>query len=479
MLCGGGVRFLVLTTVLSSTVSAVRRPPGLFRRWDLPPPIARRDAGNVTTDWLEQKLDHYNPTITTTWQQRYFVNTNFYKDSGPAFLFISGESSASEAWVRGGHMMDLAAKFGAMAFELEHRFYGDSHPTESLSSANLHYLRTDNALADVAYFIETMNTKYALNDATKWIVFGGSYAGNLAAWARLKFPHLVHGAVSSSAPVFAETDFTGYYEVVGSVLNASSPQCYQDVKNATQELQNLLNSEEGAQEVTKLFNLCQPLDLNAKNDIYNLQNTMAEIFAGFVQYNSYSGSEVQAVCNQVTDPRYGGTPLKRYSSLAPHFNCLDVRFSSLVQNYGNDSWDANPTYRAWIYQTCSEYGYYQTTDSPNQPFSKGFPLEFFIDQCAALYGKEFNKDLVDSAVQRTNLLYGGRNPQVTNVVFVNGGSDPWHVLGVLEDLSPSAQAVVIDGFSHCGDMYTSKNSDPPQMKAAHAKIAALIQQWLD
>lgn len=31
------------------------------------------------------------------------------------------------------------------------------------------------------------------------------------------------------------------------------------------------------------------------------------------------------------------------------------------------------TGRQWVYQTCAEFGFYQSTDSPNQPFA-GFPL---------------------------------------------------------------------------------------------------------
>lgn len=81
------------------------------------------------------------------------------------------------------------------------------HFSSDTSTANLRYLSTSQALADLATFICSMNKKYELAQDTKWIVFGGSYAGNLAAYMRLKYPHYVHGAVASSAPVMAQLNF--------------------------------------------------------------------------------------------------------------------------------------------------------------------------------------------------------------------------------------------------------------------------------
>ena len=96
-------------------------------------------------------------------------------------------------------------------FVLEHRFYGKSKPTEDLSVSNLVYLSSRQALEDVGHFITAINQKY--NFTAPWITFGGSYAGTLSTWMRLRFPHLVAGSVSSSAPLFAKLDFFEYLQV--------------------------------------------------------------------------------------------------------------------------------------------------------------------------------------------------------------------------------------------------------------------------
>jgi len=77
-----------------------------------------------------------------------------------------------------------------------------------MSTKNLKYLSSEQALADLAYFIESKKEEFKLTN-NKWIVFGGSYPGALAAWFRLKYPHLAYGAVASSAPLLAKINFKG------------------------------------------------------------------------------------------------------------------------------------------------------------------------------------------------------------------------------------------------------------------------------
>jgi len=54
-------------------------------------------------------------------------------------------------------------------------------------------------------------------------------------------------------------------------------------------------------------------------------------------------------------------------------------------------------------------------------------------------------NLLESAVTRTNILYGALNLQVTNVVFVHGSVDPWHVLGIVQSSNPQAPVIYING----------------------------------
>ena len=42
------------------------------------------------------------------------------------------------------------------------------------------------SLADLAHFHQVVSSTHNLTRANKWIAFGGSYAGSLAAWVRIK-----------------------------------------------------------------------------------------------------------------------------------------------------------------------------------------------------------------------------------------------------------------------------------------------------
>ena len=69
--------------------------------------------------------------------------------------------------------------------------------SSDMTDESLQYLSSEQALADLADFRQAMVAKFNLNQNNKWIAFGGSYPGALAAWFRLKYPHLVIGMLFS------------------------------------------------------------------------------------------------------------------------------------------------------------------------------------------------------------------------------------------------------------------------------------------
>ncbi|CAK9833310.1 Putative serine protease K12H4.7 [Anthophora retusa] len=467
---------------------------GRSKHGNLGVPILSKEHELPKEQWITQFLDHFTPTDAHTWQQRYFVNGEYYKKGGPAFLMISGEASANAKWMMEGQWIEYAKQFGALCFQVEHRFYGKSHPTADLSVKNLVYLTSQQALADLAYFVEIMNTAYKLPNDTKWIAFGGSYAGSLAAWLRSKYPHLVHGAISASGPLLAEIDFQEYFIVVENALEEYSKACVNAIMKANEQFNIMLHHPIGQQEINKKFLLCDPIDsgFTKRNDISNLYETIASNFAGIVQYNkdnrnntAVANMTIDKACDILTNEKLG-MAIDRLAILsnkilnASKEKCLDYRYSKMVHKLRNVTWTSEEAEggRQWMYQTCTEFGFFQTSTARPKLFSETFPVDFFVQQCTDVFGPRYSIHLLKSAVSRTNILYGALNLKVTNVVFVHGSVDPWHVLGITKSSNLQMPAIYINGTAHCANMYPPSENDLPELKAARVKIGHLINQWL-
>ncbi|XP_068247154.1 putative serine protease K12H4.7 [Palaemon carinicauda] len=444
-------------------------------------------------EWFTQKLDHFDQAETRTWSQRYYKNLDFYQPGGPVFLMIGGEGPADAIWMVEGAWITYAQQLNAALLQLEHRFYGKSHPTEDSSVENLVYLSSEQALADLAEFTVKMKEELGFTD-NKWIAFGGSYPGSLAAWYRLKYPDLVHASIATSAPLIAQLDFREYLEVVrNSLASESDERCNEAIQQATDEIGMLLGRPTGWHLISDEFRLCTVLDGTIKEDVSNMHELLAENIEGVVQYNkdnrAFEGVKdtnitINFVCDIMSSVELG-TPVARYAAINSLLldihgrECFEHQYSVMIEEYKKTNWDQGAVGgRSWFYQTCSEFGWYQGSDSTEQPFGDKFPLEFFTQMCQDIYGPSFTVEFIQEAIDKTNAKYGGLTPEVTRVAFVNGNIDPWHALGITSDLSSEAPAIFIQGTAHCANMYPPTPDDLPQLTEAREKIFALIQQWL-
>lgn len=240
--------------------------------------------------------------------------------------------------------------------------------------------------------------------------------------------------------------------------------------------------------------LCEPLDKDNVNDVATFALDLSGNFATVVQYNkdnrAFEGAvgtntTVNTLCDIMNDERIG-EPLLRYAKINSMMlqtygvNCLDSSYKNMITTLQNTSWSSSASEggRQWIYQTCTEFGFYQTSDSHAQPFGKLFPLKFFIQQCMDIFDPQFNATNIQNGIDQTNTNYGGYGIASSKIIFPNGSIDPWHALGIIKDVTSSEQAVFIEGTAHCANMYPASPSDPPQLVAARQTIQDQLKAWL-
>lgn len=130
------------------------------------------------------------------------TNSQYWSGTGPVFFYIEGEGAGSPYDVVQGEHVELAQTYGALLVALEHRYYGASVPVPDLSTPNMRYLSSHQAIGDIAQFYQQyMVPTFNLTTYHKLVTYGGSYPGALSAWTRLRLPHIVHAALSTSSPI--------------------------------------------------------------------------------------------------------------------------------------------------------------------------------------------------------------------------------------------------------------------------------------
>lgn len=142
----------------------------------------------------------YEPHTNDTFNLRYWFDASYYAPGGPVFVIQSGETSGLRrlGFLEKGIIHQLAKEFHGIGVVLEHRYYGSSMPTENLSTENLRFLSTDQALADEAYFaqsvvFEGLEDRDLTAPGTAYIGYGGSYAGGFNAFLRKLYPDVFFG----------------------------------------------------------------------------------------------------------------------------------------------------------------------------------------------------------------------------------------------------------------------------------------------
>ncbi|XP_063835228.1 putative serine protease K12H4.7 [Ostrinia nubilalis] len=447
-----------------------------------PPPPTPLHRSSVETRWLDVRVNHFDATNTDTFPMRFYYNSRQTSDRN-IVIFVGGEWEITEGWVTDGLAYDIAGFTGAGLFYTEHRYYGLTRPTNGTSVSELRFLTVDQALADLAQFITYVKSNDFENGRyrnAKVLLVGCSYAGSMATWMRVQYPHLVDGAFSDSGPLHAQHDFPEYLTVVGqAIASQGGNACYNSVAQATAAVAQLLTSTAGRAQVSQAFNTCTPLTASALDLATFSWSGLVYAFAGLAQYAG--PGDIQEACAQLTSPDISD-PVERLAQWTiqqfPGETCIETRFSELIQIYSNTSFDSPiATGRAWLYQTCVEYGWYQSTAGESQPFGSGVPVEYFQQMCTDFFSSFFDANRTQYGISRTNLFFGGLTQLPDRVITVQGQFDPWHPMGPgAEHARSTAPVHFVPEISHCRIIYSLNNSETESVREVKLHVINFMNE---
>lgn len=461
--------FLLLAAILSLESNAAPIPTK-SQLLKISSPQAQNLPEIVAPELIfNQKIDHFSESNHRTFRDRYYISKQFVTRKDAPVIFLAGEESATDK-LYDPVMTRFAQQQGAYLIAIEHRYYGESQPFKRLTTSHLRYLSTEQAIEDMASLQRYAQDQLGMTG--KWIVVGGSYSGNLAAFYRAKHPELVVGAIASSAPVFAKADF---YEYDRHNAQVASPECRAGIQEATAMIEAELQDQKKAYAIKAQFNAT-----DIQDDVDFLY-VIGDVVANEFQYGRHLEfcSAIEGVHGQLLLDTFILTInaiLKRdgMTAFQDSFETLENRKASFYRNWpgGAD--------RAWMYQSCTEYGFYQTAnpDRTESLRSARITLQFHNDVCKSLFGltTPVNTEI-------TNQMFYNQlvNGNVTHIFFSSGQDDPWSELEfrhkdaeVCADTQFTFFSIV--GGAHCNDLSSYANESG---KASQLEFERQAISWLN
>ncbi|KAF8033787.1 hypothetical protein BT93_C0140 [Corymbia citriodora subsp. variegata] len=495
--------FLSLFSLLLSTLPATlasQSPPIFFPRATYRSSSLKQNEIPKTkipfkTQFFPQILDHftYNPQSYKIFYQKYLINSQFWHHGAPIFVYTGNEGNIEWFAANTGFLLDIAPKFRALLVFIEHRYYGESMPfgkDSYNSSETVGYLNSQQALADYAVLIRSLKQNLS-SEASPVVVFGGSYGGMLAAWFRLKYPHIAIGAwLLPPLSCILMTSFRKQastmlfhrilrWSCLSSQSSASvSLNCYQVIKESWAELEALSSQRQGFAELSKIFKSCKGL-----HSVDAAQNWLwaAFIYTAMVNYPTEANFmmhlpayPVKEMCKIIDALPPGVTKLsKAFAAASLYYNYSQTEKCFNIE-HGSDAHGLH----GWDWQACTEMVMPMSCSNESMFIPYSYNYDAFAEQCMKKYGvtprphwitTEFGGKRIEEMLKR----FG------SNIIFSNGMQDPWSRGGVLKNISASIVALVTEEGAHHVDFRFATKDDPNWLVEQRRQEVDIIQSWID
>jgi len=150
--------------------------------------------------------------------------------------------------------------------------------------------------------------------------------------------------------------------------------------------------------------------------------------------------------------------------------CIDWDISSFT----NETATINGNIRQWMYQSCEEFGFFQTAPANNSLRSTEITAQWHLDYvCQTL----FNSSLAPH-IDWTNTNYGSTQIEASLILFTNGDMDPWKALSITTSPRANLPTINIEGAAHCANWYATNPNDTMAVTMAREQIASTLANWI-
>jgi len=457
----------------------------------------RKEYTNDNTEkyderYISQYIDHFNylgqAGKNGLYKERYLISDKYWtKGKGPVLFYCGNEGDIVSFWENTGFMFALAQELGGLVVFGEHRYYGKSLPYghNSFSPKYIGFLSIEQTLADYAVLLKHIMKEYNASNSSVFAM-GGSYGGLLAGYMRYKYPHIISGAVASSAPfltVAGNRPRHEFFQAVTETFQKASPRCPQHIKQGFSELVNLFTAG-SLETIGKEFHLC-PSQLSKQNFKEHMLLWLRNAFVllAMVDYPypakfmaDLPGHPVNLACSYMTN----NIKLKGLANITQLLYGQKVRCHDTYAEYVDcadpTGCGTGPASIPWDYQACTEMILPGGSTNKTDMFPEiDFTFDMRIHYCKGKYGLGFSR----ASWLGTN-YFGSLDDikKASRIIFPNGDLDPWMPGGVLHDLSDSLIAIMIEGGAHHLDLRAANKADPQSVIAARKRITSILKNWM-
>jgi len=314
---------------------------------------------------------------------------------------------------------------------------------------------------------------------------------------RLEFPNMTNGCWSSSGPVHAQEDWPGFGEKVWRAVSTDSVGVRDDSVSMKlyagyQQFAGLVQDPTPAayEQLVDLFNVC-PGTLVSQADRDNMETAITTYPGLIMQYNNTHTPHLGKIRKIVIDAEtaleaaIGVSEFLNLTTGRGPNNCTDNSIGSMYAQLMDASLPksgAGNAMRTWTWQTCNEFGYFQTGtsefDRPTLYTRAASARSLWQQVCSDVFG--IDDASVGARIQATNNYYGGKNPSgISHVLFSNGELDAWSLLSITSYPSNDREVYteVAPLGSHCVGLYWPSAGEVPGATRIRNRALELFQKW--